>query len=175
MYDYSETGAYFVTVCTQSRRELFGTVDVTDVRLTEIGQIVADRWAALPRHHCNLRLDAFVVMPNHVHGALLLGADRATGAAGRAPTVLPRRFGAPDPSSLSTIVGSFKSSATKHVNLARGTPGKTLWQRNYFEHVIRDDDDLIAIRQYIADNPAQWTLDEYHPARLLRTVVARTR
>jgi REP element-mobilizing transposase RayT len=133
------------------------------MRPSRIGRIVEEAWLDIPNHHTHITLDALVLMPNHIHGVLLIGDAGRTGAAGRAPTLnafVPARSG-----SLSAIVRSFKSGSTRAVNLLRNSPGAPLWQRNYYEHIIRNDENLSAIRQYIADNPVQWALDEENPNR----------
>ena len=104
-----------------------------------------------------------MVMPNHFHGILITGEPHRRGAACRAPTL--GAFGPPIPGALSTIVRSLKAAATKRINELRGTRGLPLWQRNYYERIIRNEDDLIAIRRYILDNPACWAEDEDNPAR----------
>ena len=111
-----------------------------------------------------MRLDEFVVMPNHVHGILVI-ADNRRGTACRAPTTV-ERFGRPVTGSLPTIVRSFKSVSTKRINKVRNTPGIPVWQRNYYEHVIRSEKELDRIRQYIAHNPASWTEDAERPPNL---------
>ena len=162
-YDYSRAGAYFVTICVQNGECLFGEIVDGIVRLNEFGQIVEDEWRQTGRNRINIKLDVYVVMPNHFHGILFIHGDGG-GTARRAPTV--ERFGKPVSGSVPTIVRSFKSAVTKRVNEIRHTPGGSVWQRNYYEHIIRDDDDLNRIRQYIADNPARWTDDENHPANI---------
>jgi REP element-mobilizing transposase RayT len=183
-YDYAAPGAYFVTVCTHGRRCLFGTVREHRTELSREGGIVAACWEALPRHFPAVRLDAFVVMPNHVHGILRIipsadSSELEVGAQHAVPLRADRRyrpptraFGTMTPQSLAAIVRAFKSSSTREINRLRGTPGAALWQRNYHEHVVRNEEDLNAIRRYIADNPPRWHLDPEHPERKRR---ARTR
>jgi REP element-mobilizing transposase RayT len=162
-YDYGSMGAYFVTMCTHNRSCLFRTTHDGTMRLSEWGHAVEDCWKSIPAHHRHVMLDAFVVMPNHIHGVLLLGDSPAPGAARRAPT--PNAFGPPMRGALSTVLRSFKSASTNDINRIRGTPGAPLWQRSYYEHVIRDEADLFTVRQYIQDNPARWDMDEENPSR----------
>ncbi len=112
-----------------------------------------------------VELDACVVMPNHFHGIIVVSNDRGTaigrGTARRAPTV--ERFGQPVSGSIPTVMRSFKSAVTKRINEMHQTPGKPLWQRNYYEHVIRNENELNRIRQYIIDNPAKWETDHENP------------
>ena len=129
--------------------------------INRIGQIVADEWWKTPVLRPNIELDEFVVMPNHFHGIVAIVEGRGT--ARRAPT--PERFGTPVSGSLPTIVRSFKSAVTSHVNTLRGIPGASPWQRNYHEHVIRNENDLHRIREYIQTNPLRWELDRENPER----------
>ena len=152
-YDYTEPGSYFITVCTHDHSCLFGDIVVGQLELNEIGRIVKTCWADLPPHFPEVELDLYVVMPNHLHGivTLLDTTDKPTANHTR-PIV-------------HTIVGAFKSAVTASVNAARNTPGAPLWQRSYYEHVIRSETGLNRIREYIANNPIKWELDDEHPAR----------
>jgi putative transposase len=143
-FDYATPGAYFVTVCTQDRACLFGTVRDGLVHLSEAGRIVEQVWQALPGHYPNFALDEFVIMPNHVHGVLLIENE------GGRP--------------LSNLMRAFKAFSTREIR-GRTLANDTVWQRGYYEHVVRDESDLTAIRQYIQDNPAKWDLDDENPAR----------
>lgn len=164
-YDYTRAGAYFVTICTWGRACLFGNVIDETMQLNDVGRAVLMCWEQIPRHFPRVELDEFVVMPNHVHGILVLAVDTDRGTACRAPTM--ERFGKPVARSLPTIVRSFKSAASKRVNELVGVSGAPIWQRNYHEHIIRNEQALNAIRQYIQDNPSQWALDGENPANLL--------
>lgn len=168
-YDYAGPGAYFVTICTHERRVLFGAMVDREMRLSPPGEIVLDCWNAIPDHFAHVALDAFVVMPNHVHGILIFGdRDIRRGMACHAPTASVRQFSQPSAGALSTVVGSFKSASAREINRLRNTPGAAVWQRNYYEHVIRNEPDLDAIRQYIEHNPLRWHLDEENPERQSR-------
>ncbi len=157
-YDYSQAGAYFVTVCVQGRECLFENVVGGKMRLNEYGHIVAGEWTKTAEMRDEIELDEFVVMPNHFHGIVIVVCR---GTARRAPTV--ERFGKPVSGSIPTITRSFKSAVTKRINEMRRTPGVKLWQRNYYEHTIRDEPELNRIRKYIADNPAKWETDRENP------------
>jgi putative transposase len=127
--------------------------------LNPLGVAVRDEWLRTAELRDNVELDAFMVMPNHVHGIVVVTDCRGT--ARRAPT---EQFGKPIAHSIPTIIRAFKSASTKRINEIRSTPGAPVWQRNYYEHVIRIDQELNAIRQYILANPANWTSDEnYQP------------
>jgi REP element-mobilizing transposase RayT len=188
-YDYARPGAYFVTICTKSGESVFGAVVEGEVRLKEAGRIVQEEWARSASVRREIVLDEYVIMPNHLHGIVLI----KVGATGRSPlqsrsplrageVVFPARsplrsgevvFPARSPlpsgevsrpgpgaRSLASFVGGFKSAATKRINVLRRTPRLAVWQRNYYEHIIRDEDDLRRIRQYIANNPLAWSMDE---------------
>ena len=156
-YDYSQPGAYFVTICVYNRACLFGDVAEGEMRLNAFGEIVHQEWLRTADIRPNVELDAFVVMPNHIHGIIILHDD-GRGTLQRAPTKT-ERFGKPTPNSIPTIVRLFKSATTKRVNEMRRTPGVPVWQRNYYEHIIRDDESMNRIREYIAQNPLRWHLD----------------
>lgn len=176
-YDYTRPGAYFITVCTRDRACLFGEVKAGKVELNQWGIIVQECWHDLPKHFSNVKLDSFVVMPNHVHGIVIITRSPCRGDAGVAPTYQPysshRRHPAsvsapavpcgPKPASIGAIVGSFKSAVTRRINELRQTPAAPVWQRNYYEHIIRDDASLERIRAYIRNNPLQWALDRENP------------
>ncbi len=182
-HDYASAGWYFVTVCTQHRRPLFGGIRGGVMGLNAAGCIAHACWAAIPDHAPGVRLDAFVVMPNHVHGLIGL-VPTGTVATGHAPS-LPMPGTAADgpdvgPSqptpgtdagvtdtgptadapSLGTVVGGFKSAVTRTVR-RRGTP--FAWQPRYHDHVVRNAGALDRIRTYIRLNPARWTADTFHP------------
>jgi REP element-mobilizing transposase RayT len=180
-YDYAASGGYFITICTGDRAPLFD-----DPRLRTI---VETAWNDIPSHHPSVEIDEFVVMPNHVHGVLFLGASdvertRAqrvaplqrtgvhlapgAGASGadraRAQQVAPLQGSRPHlvGGSLGAIVRAFKARVTRDIRAALGSD-VTVWQRNYHEHVIRHEAALMRIRQYIVDNPARWEFDYENP------------
>jgi len=166
-HDYRSPGAYFVTICVYGRECLLGEVVDGEMRLNDWGHIAWDCWQALPEHFAHVELDAWVVMPNHLHGILVI-TDPVVGAQHAAPLPEPRTN--VQPGSLGAIIRSFKSAATKRINQLRGTPGTRFWQRNYWEHVIRDERSLNRIREYIQNNPAQWAEDQLHPDVSLNAV-----
>jgi REP element-mobilizing transposase RayT len=132
--------------------------------LNDVGRIVEEEWRKTSEVRRNVQLDLFIVMPNHLHGILMLRAD-APPPTGTPPACPYRRrsFGGSRTGSLSVIIGQFKSMVTRRVQRLTRKSDVLFWQRNYFEHVIRNDADLFRIRQYIIDNPAQWECDENHP------------
>ena len=156
-YDYSQAGAYFITICTQGRECLFGAIENGEMMLSECGQIAHDEWLKSAKIRSEIELGEYVIMPNHFHGILIIGR----GTARRAPTV--EQFGQPVSGSLPTIIRAFKSAITKRINEMRQSPGVSIWQRNYFEHVIRNEADYRRITEYVENNPRQWEEDSLHP------------
>jgi REP element-mobilizing transposase RayT len=200
-YDYSSPGAYFVTICTHQRQCLFGEIVDGEMRLNQIGQLVRSQWLKIPYHHTHVELDAWVIMPNHIHGILILdtsGRGAALGQNLENPTdnynpnatpscdrgctepgvafgtkslpspesdlpnaaPLPPRLGA---GTVGAIVLNFKSVTTRSFNRIQRSPGNSIWQRNYYEHIIRSEAFLGQIRQYIYTNPFVWEQDQLHP------------
>jgi len=150
-------GAYFVTVVTQRRLHLFG--DVADGALVpnQLGLAVRDEWLRTASVRPGTDIDAFVVMPNHLHGIVWLPSDGEGGAGGSQPV---DRLGRPLVSrTLGALVRGFKAASTRRVNIERDTPGSPLWQRNYHEQVIRNRAHLLQVRRYIFENPLRWASD----------------
>ncbi|MFA6532722.1 MAG: transposase [Patescibacteria group bacterium] len=141
-YDYSEAGCYFVTICAQNRKNLFDDIVVGATRGSPLNEIINNIWKSLPDHH-PVKLDEFVIMPNHVHFIIHIinkGGSRP------APT-------------LGTIIGLFKSECTKQIRKSIQNNQFNVWQRSYYEHIIRNEKDLNKIRRYIRDNPMNWEED----------------
>lgn len=164
-YDYTQHGAYFVTICAHERRCIFGQVVDDSMMLNEWGQIVADEWEQTAIVRPNVELDAFVVMPNHVHGIIVIVNDGdSVGAQCIAPLQnAPKRGVTPNnviPNSLGAIVRGFKSAVTRTINRLPNPPDHPIWQRNYYEHIIRNEESLNMIRSYVATNPAKWAEDK---------------
>jgi REP element-mobilizing transposase RayT len=175
-HDHAQQGAYFVTVCTRERESLFGHVVNGEMRLNEAGEIARRCWEDIPDHFPLVELDAFVIMPNHVHGIIMI-TEPCKGEASVPPHSSEEQRGSDasplrqppngtQPGSLSAIVQNFKSISTRRMNAACGAPGRPLWLRNYYEHVVRNEAELMAIREYIQGNPARWDDDENNPLRL---------
>ena len=164
-YDYALAGAYFVTLCTHEKKHLFGKVAGHEVTLNPCGTIIEACWLAIPLHSPNVELEPHVVMPNHVHGIVVVRrrmvaqAARDQGSAGGAGAA-PRRIGALIPRSIPSIVRSFKSITTRMIH--ENIPGQAaaVWQRGYYEHIIRDQDEFRRTCEYIRLNPANWATDE---------------
>jgi REP element-mobilizing transposase RayT len=172
-YDYAQQGGYFVTICTHERCCTLASVADGQVRLTRQGEIAADCWNGMPKHYPFVQLDAFVIMPNHVHGVLFFNGDLETAGTGRARHASPlqtpdameglERSGFPISASLSTVVGSFKSAVSRLASGLSVVSGAPVWQRGFYEHVIRAEEPLNRIRNYVLSNPARWASDPDNP------------
>ena len=164
-YDYSQAGAYYVTINVQNRECLFGKIVNYEMELNDAGKMIEGQWNALFERFPDLELDVYQIMPNHFHGIIVVGAafmaaldtniSENKADTRRAPT-------------LGDIVGAFKSITTHEYILGVDNKKwprfyKRLWQRNYYEHIIRDEADLERIRDYIQSNPADWDEDEENP------------
>ncbi len=166
-YDYSQAGEYFITLCTQKMRCLFGDVRNGEMHLNRLGQIVESEWRKTPLLRPMVDLGDFVVMPNHLHGFFVITQgsekrDLATSVSVRAHFSAPlRRYS----QELGSIIAGFKSATTKRINQQRRTPGSPVWQRNYYEHIIQDQEDSARIHHYISTNPTLWRLDRYNPSK----------
>jgi putative transposase len=162
-WDYSSPGVHFVTLCSYQRECLFGEIADGVMEFSAIGYFVAGCWLWLADQYPYLCLDEWVVMPNHLHGIIAIIDEDKSNLAGadiRDTSTKPTR------KPLGRLIGAFKTVSTKHVNILRDTPGEPLWQRNYYDHVIRNEADLQRIREYIFYNPASWLEDENHPDRI---------
>ena len=198
-YDYAGMGSYFVTICTYNKESLFGDIINMKIRLNDLGKVVEECWRAIPIHFEMVELDTFVVMPNHVHGIImitdtttLVGATHASPLSSTTRTNIcqspldidsdsrwathasPLRSSCsthpkgPNSQSLGAIIGSFKSEVSKWYHKINTTPSQTVWQRNYYEHIIRNDTEWDQIRQYIKSNPARWNEDRENPNTIMK-------
>lgn len=150
-WDYSRDGAYFITISTVQNADLFGQVVRGEMRLNAVGTIVAESWFWLGSRYSHVTLDDWSVLPNHMHGILILttrGAPVET--SGSSGSTRPSR------KPVGRLVGAFKTRSTKHVNLLRHMPGAPLWQRDFWDRVIRDEFELARIREYIRGNAAAY-------------------
>jgi REP element-mobilizing transposase RayT len=164
-YDYSQAGAYFVTICVQGRECLFGEITNRIMRLNDAGNIVAEKWKWLEKQYNHVELDEWGIMPNHMHGIIVI-TDVGRGGSRTAPTYMRTALTSTAPTKrkpLGRLIGAFKTVSTKHVNILRDTSGNRLWQRDYWDHVIRNENELHRIREYIRNNPARWREDALHP------------
>jgi REP element-mobilizing transposase RayT len=169
-YDYTQAGAYFVTIVAWQRECLFGEVVDGEtpkggvIRLNDFGVIVKNEWERTAIVRPNVELGWFVVMPNHFHGILIFTNDDAytVGATRRvAPTKTTLQLG-----SLGAVMAQFKSIVTKRINILRDVSGAPVWQRNYYERIIRNEREMDRIYRYIESNPSQWMDDTENPANL---------
>ncbi len=148
-YDYSIDGAYFITICTHNREQLFGNILDRSMALNELGHITQLHWQKLARHHANLILDRSVVMPNHLHGIMILDSS----------ILQERGYADEDSKSISEIIGSFKTFSAREINKIRKLKGVPVWQRNYYERIVRTEIELNYVREYIINNPLNWQTD----------------
>jgi len=192
-YDYTQPGAYFVTICAWHRECLFGDIVDGAVCLNPAGRMVNAQWQRLAHRFPNIRLDAFVIMPNHVHGIIIIdpvgatrpspdrtldgkdpGPDQARVSDDGSPLQPTRNnAGSPQPpvrangppsGSLGAMIGQFKSRATRRIWALPGVGQPPVWQRNYYEHIIRNEMEWERIQKYIVENPAMWLKDQLHPS-----------
>lgn len=175
-YDYRSPGAYLVTTCAADRRCLFGAVTNGQMIPNDYGIIVAEEWRRTEMVRDRIVVDTFVVMPNHTHGIIIITDfpdDDTDGSDGRGSSPTnpyhhddnpERTFGGAIAGSVSTIMQQFKSMVTKRINRLRDTPSAPVWQRNFYERVVRTRDELERIRTYIRRNPPKWGEDRIHPS-----------
>jgi REP element-mobilizing transposase RayT len=218
-YDYSQAGAYFVTICAHDKKCLFGEVMNGEMRINELGTILVAEWEKSAEIRSEVKLGPYVVMPNHFHGIIFIVGGNGGRAPNPPPGIDPFRRGdrrvarsnpvlaseaqfdrgpegdplpsgpqnpnhaspgdrpvaptkGPKPRSIGAMVAGFKSAVTKRFNALRHLPGTPVWQRNYYEHVIRDEDDCTRIIEYITTNPQRWAEDSLHPDKI--TAISKT-
>ena len=206
-YDYSQAGAYFVTICAHDKKCLFGEVMNGEMRINELGIVLVEEWEYSAKIRAEVELGPYVVMPNHFHGIIFIvepdrsplpnqsvmaplrRGDRRVARSGPAaasgpqfdrgtegdprplghpssgdPPVAPTR--GPQPGSVGAMVAGFKAAVTKRIDSLRPLPRFQVWQRNYYDHVIRDEDDCTRIIEYITTNPQRWAEDSLHPDKV---------
>ena len=155
-FDYSQNGYYFITICTKNRECFLGEITNEKIKLSTIGEIVYKYWIEIPQHFGNTLSDEFVIMPNHVHGIVVIENNNVMHDV-RACHGMPQRFGTSISKSLPMIVNHFKSAVKRWCN--NNGFEYFQWQRNYYEHIIRNESELNRIREYIKNNPIQWEFD----------------
>ena len=151
-YDYSTPGAYFVTVCSHLRNHTFARVEGGDCYRSPLGMLAADHLMKLPSFYRNLELDAWIVMPNHLHAVLMIH-DPARGDAAKRPA------------NLGTVMGCYKSGVVREAKILGLAGGDRVWSPRYYDHVIRHERALSKVREYIVNNPLQWELDRENQSR----------
>jgi len=176
-WNYNSNGAYFITICTDKRIHFFGSIKNKVLKLSEAGKIAERVWAEIPLHFPFIRLDAFVVMPNHVHGILIIHTDdqqvgkiQVTDNTNQNPPEELSNDGnrpefmskiSPKTGSVGSAIRSYKSACSNQIN--KINPGLNFkWQARFHDHIIRDDQSFCRIRQYIINNPAKWNDDIFH-------------
>lgn len=139
--NYASNGGYFITICTHGREKFLGQIVAGKMQLNDYGTIVEKCWFDLPNHYKNIVLDAFVVMPDHIHAIIIVDNGVETGLR---------------PVSTCEIVRALKSFSSRRMNELDHSAGKTRWQMHFHDHIIRNDQELCRIRQYILNNPSAW-------------------
>jgi REP-associated tyrosine transposase len=155
-YDYSESGYYFVTICTKDHQKHFGEISTEKMQLSDIGDIAKMYWQGIPIHFADTLLDEFIIMPNHIHGIVIL--DKSVGNADLRS--LPKDSNR-SKMQLSKIIHGFKSSVTRTIHKTRNN-NSFIWQKSFYDHVISNEQMLNKIREYILNNPLRWVLDKYY-------------
>ena len=163
-YDYSQDGAYFVTICTKNMHCLFGKVINDRMSLNQYGKIAHLCWLNIPGHFQHIKLDHFIVMPNHIHGIIILDkGDVRTRHASSVQSSTSKISSNPkgvESGSLGAIIGSYKSAVTKQIHAL--APNLSVWHGRYHDHIIRSESSLNYIRRYIIYNPELWNKDRYY-------------
>jgi putative transposase len=154
-YDYSWQGAYFITICTNGRQNIFGEIVDDSMVLNQLGEIAETCWKEIPSHYREVENGVFIIMPNHLHGII---AIEGPGRAGSKPAPTGKY-------PLSEIVRGFKTYSARNINRQRESGGKHVWQRGFYEHVIRDETEYHQIGDYILFNAAKWESDKENPSR----------
>ena len=153
-YNYSQNNAYFITLCTQNRKPIFGEIIDDKMVLNKSGTIAEQYWLEIPDHFPKVILDEFIIMPNHIHGILFI--RNRVGVQNLEP--LQNRFQHIIPDSIGSIIRGFKIGLTKWFR--QNTRKQKIWQRNFYEHIVRTDDELNEVREYIQNNQIDWEKDE---------------
>jgi len=165
-FDYSQAGAYFVTICTKNRQCIFGTIQKGKMQLNASGRVASAQWQQLPYRFTDLDLGEWVVMPNHIHGILVItgrGEASLNSKSGDAEPLSedaspPRPIGT-TPGSVGAMIQNYKSITSRKISAQIEIMRESVWQRNYYEHVIRNERELNAISEYIHANPQNWEKD----------------
>ncbi|MBD2576241.1 transposase [Oscillatoria sp. FACHB-1406] len=152
-YDYRQNGTYFITLCTYEKQCWFGKIVGGEVHLNALGKIARSCWQEIPHHFDGVNLDVFVIMPNHLHGLLTILHETAWSSEAT------QEFGKMVSGSVSSILRCYKAAVTRKINLLCNSKAYPIWQKNYYEHIVRDEESLSSIRQYIIDNPLVWEND----------------
>ena len=157
-YDYSQQGYYYVTICTRNREESLGGIEDNHMILNDYGEIAKNTWLEIPNHFPNIAIDEFTIMPNHVHGIIVIVGGADLRPLHNNPTKMP----------LSTVIHGFKSSTTRKIHALCKTINP-VWQRNYYDHIIRNEESLHKIREYIRSNIFTWVCDRENDHTIIHT------
>jgi REP element-mobilizing transposase RayT len=173
-YDYRKEGAYFITICARDHNCIFGEITNGEITLRDLGRIAKNCWEEIPDHFENVVLDEFVIMPNHIHGIIVINSKiksdninnaKCRGVKFNAPTKNNKSQYysdiSPKPGSISVIIRTFKSTITRWCK--KNGFRNFRWQRNFYDRIIRNEKELSHIRQYIINNPLNWQVDKNHP------------
>ncbi len=172
-YDYSSEGYYFLTICTHHHQQIFGKINNCMMNLNQLGQFVHNEWKKSVIIRTEIELGAFIIMPNHMHAivhitrrgfrpnAPTMDAHTPPITAMNAPTTNANTPSGLQPKTIGSLVAGFKSSVTKQINIIRKSPGEPVWQRNYWDHIIRTDESYDQIEDYIINNPSNWYNDKF--------------
>ena len=153
-YDYTSSGYYFVTICTDDRNYYFGSIENGDMQLSDYGKIAQFCWVEIPNHFKHALLDEYIIMPNHIHGILILTDRKETNS-----NQVQEAFGKPVVGSLGTILRSYKSAVTKMIHEKDINSPKKIWQKGYYEKILRSEKGLFNVQRYINQNPKNWIKD----------------
>ncbi|MDD5290722.1 MAG: hypothetical protein PHZ04_01270 [Patescibacteria group bacterium] len=174
-WDYSNDGYYFVTICTKNRVELFGRINNGKMILNKFGEVVGKEWKKSAIIRKEIILDYFIIMPNHLHAIVIIN-NNSVETNGRFPVGVEMNGRSSlqyyknnfrmEKKSISSLMAGFKSITAKIINEKRNQPGAKIWQDNYYDRIIRNEDESNRIRQYIIDNPYKWALDRNNPKNL---------
>jgi REP element-mobilizing transposase RayT len=160
-YDYSLPGMYFVTICVRERECALGEILNGNLYLSEFGEIAFNFWEPVTQHFPNVIIDQFIVMPNHVHAIIHI-------CEGKKPTLNQELTEHRSSPTLGNIIGYYKYQTTKQINQIGENVGTPFWQERFYDHIIRNDEELNATREYIVSNPLKWELDIDHPDNIIK-------
>lgn len=161
-FDYRKSGVYFVTICTYQKMKLFGRVDDGEMSLSMVGELACEEWQQIAQSRSSVHLDYYVVMPNHLHGLVIIEETHDRGIQSSDSATLLKRINTLQAGSLGAIIGQFKAAVSRRVRSEPMDHEQPIWQRNYHEHIVRDETSLNEIRRYIMENPARWREDSMY-------------
>jgi putative transposase len=163
-YDYARAGAYFVTICSWNKQSVFGQVEEDTIRLNDLGLFVESCWREIPEHFANAEMDEFIIMPNHIHGIIVLECrdtiHRVRESSGESEM---ESFGNPTTGSIPTIIRTFKAAVTRESGKQGLISTEKIWQPRFFERIIHNQDAMMKAREYIINNPLKWSIDNENP------------